>query len=191
MAGAGIEQVEVASAHALGAWLAAEHARETGVWLVTFKKSVPEKYVSREAVLDELLRFGWVDGRRKVLDARRTQQLVAPRRTEAWAQTYKDRAARLIVEGRMEPAGLAAIEASKAAGLWDYWADVDALIDPPDLVDALQARPGAAAWWIGAAPSYRRNVLRWIKLAKTDATRAKRLSAAAGAAAAGTKLPQM
>jgi len=184
-------RVEVASAAELAAWLSAHHAQAEGVWLVTFKKAAPDKYVSREAVLDELLRFGWIDGRRKVLDDARTMQLIAPRRTEAWSQTYKDRAARLIEAGRMEPPGAAAIAASKAAGLWDYWADVDALQDPEDLSAALSARPQAATWWAGAAPSYRRNVLRWIKLAKTAPTRARRIEAAADAASSGEKLPQM
>ncbi|MEO0681250.1 MAG: YdeI/OmpD-associated family protein [Pseudomonadota bacterium] len=184
------ERVEVASAAALRDWLAARPGRSQGVWLVTFKKAVPDKYVSREAVLDALLAFGWVDGRRKALDATRTMQLITPRRTEAWAQSYKDRAARLIEDGRMAPPGLAAIEASKAAGLWDHWSDVDALIDPPDLTQALR-QVGATQRWAEAAPSYRRNVLRWIKLAKTEPTRAKRIAAAAQAAAAGEKLPQM
>ena len=186
-----LEQVSVASAAEWRVWLEANHAQEASIWLVTFKKAVPAKYVSREGVLDELLCFGWVDGRRKVLDAERTMQLITPRRTEAWAKSYKDRAARQIEDGLMASPGFAAIEASKTAGLWDYWSDVDALIDPEDLTQALAALPAAAAWWAEAAPSYRRNALRWIKLAKTDATRAKRIAAAAEASARGDRLPQM
>ena len=40
----------------------------------------------------------------------------------------------------MQAPGLAAIEAGKAAGLWDFYADVDALI-PQDLADAFDG-PG-------------------------------------------------
>ena len=90
----------------------------------------------------------------------------------------------------MAPTGRASIEAGKAGGLWDYWADVDALIVPEDLAAALSEQ-GVRAAWDGLAPSYRRNVLRWIKPAKTAATRAKRIAAAAEATARGEKLPQM
>ena len=49
-------------------WLADHHATSGSVWLVTYKKSVPGKYVSREEVLDELLCFGWIDGIRRKFD---------------------------------------------------------------------------------------------------------------------------
>ncbi|MEL6451623.1 MAG: YdeI/OmpD-associated family protein [Pseudomonadota bacterium] len=185
-----LERVEVTSAAALEAWLAVHHGQAKSVWLVTWKKAVPEKYVDREAVLDALLAWGWIDGRRKVLDAARTMQLISPRKQQAWAQSYKDRVARLEAAGRMQPPGQAAVVAGKASGLWDFFADVDALVVPDDLHAALAVRQ-AAALWEASAPSYRRNVLRWIKLAKTAPTRAKRVEAAAEAAATEAKLPQM
>ena len=186
-----LARIEVCSAVALRAWLVVHHAQEASVLLVTWKAARRDLYVSTSEVLDELIAFGWIDGRRWTLDAERTMQLIAPRSQQVWAQTYKERAARLIAEGRMAPPGLAAIAASKAAGLWDVAAEVDALIVPEDLAAALNADPLARAAFDGMAPSYRRNVLRWIAGAKTEATRAKRVAAAADAAAAGEKLPQM
>jgi hypothetical protein len=67
-------------------------------------------------VLDELIAFGWIDGLRRKLEDARTMQLISPRRQQAWAQTYEDRAARLEAEGRMHLAGLTAIAVAKAAG---------------------------------------------------------------------------
>ena len=88
----------------------------------------------------------------------------------------------------MHPAGRASVEAGKASGLWDFFADVDRLEVPDDLAAALgQSR----AKWDALAPSYQRNVLRWIKLAKTQATRAKRIKAAVEATQTREKLPQM
>jgi len=115
-------------------------------------------------------------------------QLVSPRRQQGWAKSYRDRAARLIGEGRMQPPGQAAIDASKAAGLWEALPEVDALADPADLTAALAER-GAQDWWAGAAPSYRRNVLRWIAGAKRPPTRFKRIEAVAAHAAQGEKVP--
>ena len=142
-------------------------------------------------MLDELLCFGWIDGIRRKLDADRTMQLVSPRRHQVWAKTYKDRADLLLADGRMMPAGLAAIAASQHNGLWDAMADVDALIVPPDLELALAAHPMAAGWFATAAPSYRRNVLRWIKTAKTAPTRDKRIAVTVDHAGRGEKVPQM
>lgn len=182
------EQVEIASEAALWQWLEAHHGQSQSVWLVTWMKGVPDKYVSRETVLDALVAHGWVDGLRRKLDATRTMQIVSPRQQQAWAQSYKDRAARLIDEGRMQPAGLASIKAGQASGLWDFFADVDALIVPEDLGAALGPAQGQ---WDALAPSYRRNVLRWIKLAKTAPTRAKRIATAAQSTRDGTRIPQM
>lgn len=185
------EKVEVTSTGQLRDWLEANHAQEASIWLVTYKKHVGEKYVSTEQILDEVLCFGWVDGIRRKLDDDRTMQLIAPRKTQHWAKSYKDRVARLDAEGRMHPAGLASIEESKRNGLWDFMNDVDALIIPDDLNVALESNPPALENFTTAAPSYRRNVLRWIKLAKTDKTRAKRIDKTADFAARDEKIPQM
>ena len=185
---ADLERVEVGSAEALWAWLEAHHTRAEGVLLVTWKKADPARYVGREAVLDALVAYGWIDGRRYVVDAARTGQLVTPRRVQHWAESYKARAERLMAEGRMQPAGAEAVAAGKASGLWDVMADVDALIVPEDLAAALGPARGD---WDALAPSYRRNVLRWIKLAKTDPTRSKRVAQAAQATRAGERIAQM
>lgn len=184
-------KVEVSSAEEFRGWLASHHGQSDSVWLITFKKHVPDRYISTSDVLDALLCYGWIDGIRRKLDDDRTMQLVSPRRQQIWAQTYKHRAARLIAEGRMAPAGLAAISASQRDGLWDAMADVDALVVPADLDAALQSMPPAADHFAAAAPSYRRNVLRWIKSARTPATRNKRITLTLDHAARGAKIPQM
>lgn len=184
-------KVEVTSPAQLRDWLSAHHGQRESIWLVTFKKHVSGKYVSVDEILDEVLCFGWIDGIRRKLDDDRTMQLLSPRRHQVWAQSYKNRAARLIAEGHMRPAGLAAIETAKRERLWDAMADVDALIVPTDLAVALEARPPAPASFAAQAPSYRRNVLRWIKAAKAVDTRGKRIAATVDHAARGAKIPQM
>jgi uncharacterized protein YdeI (YjbR/CyaY-like superfamily) len=184
------EHVEVASEAALLAWLEAHHNQPESVWLVTWKKQVPDKHVAREAVLDALTAYGWTDGVMRRIDDERVMQLVSPRRQQRWAQSDKDRAERLLAAGRMQPAGLAAIARAKASGLWDAMADVDALAVPPDLADAL-AQLAARDRWDALPPSYRRNVLRWLALARTASTRDRRIAAAAETTAAGRRLPQM
>ena len=153
------------------------------------EKNADDKHLTTGQVLDALIAHGWIDGVRRKLDDDRVMQLISPRRTQYWAKTYKDRAERLEVEGRMRPPGRASVEAGKASGLWSYMDDVDALITPEDLDEALTG--AAAAFFHGAAPSYRRNILRWIKLAKTAPTRAKRITEVVARSRAGEKVPQM
>lgn len=167
--------VEVADERELHEWLEAHHGQHDAVWLVTFKKAVPGKYIPHDAVLDQLVAFGWIDGIRRRVDDRRSMQLISPRRTQPWARSYKDRAARLLAEGRMQPSGLASVERAKASGMWDAMNDVDALHVPPDLAAALAAAPPADQHFAAFPPSTRRNILRWIASARTPATRAKRI----------------
>ena len=184
-------ELEISDAGELRDWLDANHGSPQSVWLVTYKKHVAGRYVSASEVLDELISFGWVDGVRRKVDDDRTMQLISPRRTHHWARTYKDRAARLIDAGRMHPAGLATIAESKRLGLWDFMDDVDALVIPDDLSSALRGEPGAYEYFDSAADSYKRNVLRWIKLAKTPPTRMRRIAQTVDHSGRRERLPNM
>ena len=183
------ERVEITSDDELWQWLQKHHKSLNSVWLVTCKAADASRYVSRDAVLDALIAYGWIDGRRLKLDEARTMQLISPRKQQVWAKTYKDRAERLKAEGRMHAAGEAAVDEAQQSGRWTESKEIDALVEPDDLVSALEAT-GAFAWWQAAAPSYRRNVLRWIAGAKKPETRGKRIDKTSNLAAQQIKVPQ-
>ncbi|MEM1333210.1 MAG: YdeI/OmpD-associated family protein [Actinomycetota bacterium] len=183
-----LERVEVSSAAELWAWLGEHHARPASVLLITFRSAHPESYVSRDEVLDALVAHGWVDGRRFALDDARTMQLIGPRQQHRWAASYVERYRRLASDGQLHPSGRAAFESAVAAGVIDELSHVDRLEVPSGLADEL-ARRDATTWWDSSAPSYRRNVLRWLATAKRPATRAGRVSTIAEHAARGEKVP--
>lgn len=170
-------KVEVESVADLHRWLSKNHNRTEAVWLVTYRKSAPARYLSTDAVLDELVAFGWVDGVRRKLDDERTMQLISPRRTKPWARTYKIRAERLIAEGRMQQPGMAGVQTAKDSGAWDAMNDVDDLLVPDDLRAALLAASPAFEAFNSFPPSVRRNILRWIASARTATTRENRIRA--------------
>ena len=182
------EKVAVAGVDDLWRWLAEHHEREQSVWLVTWKKG-DDRHVSRDAVLDALVAHGWIDGIRRKLDDERTMQLVGRRRRQAWARSYKERAERLLAENRMHFAGLASLEEGRRSGRWNESDPVDDLVVPDDLRSALDAVDDT--FFDAAAPSYRRNVLRWIAGAKREPTRAKRIAATVEASRAGRKMRNM
>ena len=183
------QQVEVTSAKQLRDWLTVNHFQKESVWLVTYKKNVAEKYVSVQEVLDELLCFGWIDGIRRKVDEYRTMQLIAPRKVEHWAKTYKDRYAKLEAKGLVDNAGKESVLKAKQNGTWDFMDDVDALIKPFDFKNELEVYPSAMANFNSFGASSQRFILRWIKLAKTKETRAKRIEQAAALAEKNLKIP--
>jgi uncharacterized protein YdeI (YjbR/CyaY-like superfamily) len=182
-------QVEVQTSASLREWLLHNHTQKVSIWLVTYKKEFPEKYVSIQEVLDQLLCFGWIDGIRRKLDDKRTMQLIAPRKAEHWAQTYKVRFAKLETQGLVHQSGINSVIASKKAGLWNFMDDVDNLIVPDDLQLALNNNQEAYLFFDGLSASNKRFVLRYLKLAKTYETRKKRIIQIVTLSAEGKKVP--
>ncbi len=68
------------------------------------------------------------------------------------------------------------VEKAKATGMWDAMNDVDALLVPDDLVAALVEHEPATHYFASFPISTRRNILRWIASAKTEATQTKRIA---------------
>jgi uncharacterized protein YdeI (YjbR/CyaY-like superfamily) len=183
------KQVEVSSAVELRAWLTENHSQKESIWLVTFKKEIKGKYVSTEEILDEILCFGWIDGIRRKVDDQKTMQLIAPRQVQHWTKTYKDRFAKLEKLGLVTDAGRASVELSKQNGLWDFMNDVDALIKPADFMKCLLENEPAMANFDAFGAASKRFMLRYIKIAKTEATRTKRIKDISILAKKGEKLP--
>lgn len=181
-------KIEITHATGLWDWLKSYHSNGSTVWLVTWKAQHRDKYVSRDEVLDALLAYGWIDGRRMKLDEDRTMQLISPRKAQAWTKTYRERADRLIKDNLMQAAGLARITEAKTKGLYDVGHDIDALIAPDDLLKAL-SNAGAKEWWDASAPSYQRNILRWLSIAKREDTRISRIKKIVNFSAQGEKVP--
>ena len=178
-----LEKVEVKSHEELREWFEKNHAQKDSIWLVTYKKSAGEKYLANTHIVDECVCFGWMDGRKMKLDDKRTMQLLSPKKTQHWAKSYKDRYARLKKEGRMHEAGEALVREAKKSGAWDFMNDVDNLIMPDDLRDALKDKPQALSNYEAFPDFAKRDILRWIKIAKREETRAKRIAETAVKAA--------
>jgi uncharacterized protein YdeI (YjbR/CyaY-like superfamily) len=165
-------------------WLSANHATMKGVYLVSWRRGSGRPSVSYEDAVEEALCVGWIDSSGRVLDDERSIQWFAPRRARSvWARSNKERVARLTAAGLMLPAGLAVIEEAKRSGMWALLDDVEKLIVPDDLANALAAAPPARSNWDAFPPSTRRMLLQWIVEARRPDTRAKRISTIAEKAA--------
>ncbi len=167
-------------------WLAEHHDDVRGVWLVSPKKSSGRQAFDYEASVLEALRYGWVDSTQRRVDDTRSMLWFARRRKQSvWTRTNKQRVARLQADGRLEPAGRAAVDAAKANGMWTVMDDVEDLVVPDDLAAAFDEHPGSREHFEAFSPSTRKQILAWIVLAKKPETRAARIAETAATAAAG------
>lgn len=171
-----LPQVEITSRAEWRAWLAANHDQAEGAWVVTYKKHVGDRYVAWPEIVQEALCFGWIDGRTRRIDEDRVKRHLSPRKAGSiWSALNKQHVADLQAEGLMMPAGQRLIDAAMADGSWTFLDDIDALIEPDDLVAALDASPAARAAWDETKPSDRKLALYQIKTAKRPDTRARRI----------------
>ena len=148
MSQAELEELVVADARAWLHWLARNHGRDVGVWLVLAKKGTTEPTsLTYAQALDEALCHGWIDGQIRRRDEATFFQRFTPRRARsAWSKRNVGHVERLVKEGRMTPAGLAEVERAKADGRWEVAYAGQATIElPDDLRAALDAEPRAAA----------------------------------------------
>ena len=129
---------------AFAAWMKANHARETEIWLKIHKKGSGLPTVTNAQALDVALCWGWIDGLRKGFDDKSFLQRYSPRtKKSVWSQINVDNIARLIKEGRMTEHGLEQVEAAKADGRWDRAYRIKGTKMPADLQAAIDAEPKA------------------------------------------------
>jgi uncharacterized protein YdeI (YjbR/CyaY-like superfamily) len=177
MASDDLPQLPFASAAEWERWLEANHATSGGVWIRMARKGSGIESVRYPEVLDSALCFGWIDGRREALDDTHFLQRFTPRRARSrWSRINRDKAQRLIAEGRMRPAGLAEVERAMADGRWEAAYEGQRTIEvPDDLQRELDARPQAAEFFAQLSSQNRYAILYRLQDAKRPETRARRL----------------
>lgn len=168
----------VADATAWRVWLAEHHAQSVGVWLILAKKGIVEPTsLTYDQALEEAICHGWIDGQVRRLDERTYRQRFTPRRARSsWSARNVSIVERLTGEGRMRPAGTAAVEQAKGDGRWEIAYAGQASIElPEDLAAALRAEPAAQAMFEILTRQNRYAVLLRVTEARRADTRARRI----------------
>jgi uncharacterized protein YdeI (YjbR/CyaY-like superfamily) len=168
----------VTDAAAWSSWLAEHHGQADGVWLVLAKKGTVEPTsLTYDQALDEALCYGWVDGQLGRGDMATFRRRFTPRRPgSSWSKRNVALVDRLTSEGRMSPAGLAAVARARANGSLDAAYEGQAsIVVPSDLEDALAKQPSARAMFDILTRSNRYAVLYRVTTAKRPDTRAHRI----------------
>lgn len=169
-------------------WLNEHYRQENGVWLVTYKKIDPERYVAASEITDQCLCFGWVDSLPRAKDDVRSMLYISPRKPGSnWSRVNKDKVARLMNDGLMTEAGLAVVAQAQKDGSWTALDDVENLIIPEDLQSAFDAAPAAREAWTSLPRSVKRGALEILLNAKRPATRAAKIETIITDSAAGRR----
>ena len=114
-----LDTITCVDAAAWDAWLAANHATAPGVWLQIAKTASGVASVTNDEAVDVGLCWGWISGHRKALDDTWFLQRYTARRPNSnWSAVNVAKVEVLLAAGRMQPAGLAEVEAAKADGRW-------------------------------------------------------------------------
>lgn len=160
------------------AWLEKHHDEEKGLWLLYYKRGAGKTSITYPEALEEALCYGWIDSVVKKFNEEKYMQRYTPRNPRSmWSASNKERAERLIREGRMTEHGLAKIEAAKRNGSWTRLDVIDRDRETPrDLLDALARDAEAGACFEKMPPFFKRLYGFWVDSAKRLETRARRIA---------------
>ena len=159
-------------------WLNTNHAKAQSIWIIIQKKASQKSGVRYHEAVLEAVAYGWIDGKVKHLNDTEFMQRYTPRRRDSiWSRSNRERAERLIVEGRMTSAGLKAVEEAKQSGRWDQaYAALKAADNwPQDFFDVLKTNTIAYQNFATFPPSARIMYIHWINEAKRQDTRQRRI----------------
>jgi uncharacterized protein YdeI (YjbR/CyaY-like superfamily) len=166
------------------AWLAKHHASSAGIWLVFHKAHTGVASITYEDMVREALCFGWVDSLIRRLDEDRYAYKVTPRKpTSKWSESNRKRWAELQAAGLLAPAGLASAPTDNREAPRPVIPTLPAYIS-----NSLKTNARAWTFFQTLAPTYRRNFVVWIHMAKRPDTREKRIRESIRLLSAGKKL---
>jgi uncharacterized protein YdeI (YjbR/CyaY-like superfamily) len=172
-----LEDLIVADAEALQAWLAEHHTTSAGVWLALTKKGGTVTTLTWQQAVDEALCVGWIDGQARKGDEAMSWIRLTPRRSRStWSQRNVDHVARLESQGRMLPAGRAAVETAKSDGRWAAaYAPPSEAEMPADFLAAIAAEPAAQAMFDVLTKSNRFSLIYRVNAVKRAETRERKI----------------
>jgi uncharacterized protein YdeI (YjbR/CyaY-like superfamily) len=158
-------------------WLEQHHAGSAGVWLKIAKKGSGRGTILYPEALESALCYGWIDGQKASYDEEFWLQKFTPRRARSrWSRINREKAAELVDQRRMKPAGLVEVERARADGRWAaaYEGQSRATV-PEDLQRELDRNPDAKAFFEALDSANRYAILYRIGDAKRPETRARRI----------------
>lgn len=96
------------------------HLSLNEIWIEIQKKNSRKQGINLTDAVNTALCFGWIDGVMYSIDTNCFIIRMSPRRINSpWSLINKNRAIKLIEDGRMRESGFKSIEIAKSNGWWD------------------------------------------------------------------------
>jgi uncharacterized protein YdeI (YjbR/CyaY-like superfamily) len=119
-----------------------------------------------------------IDSLIKRIDDDRYARKFTPRRLgSVWSELNKKRAEKMMAQGQMADAGLVFVNEARASGEWDRKRSRPSMPTdemPDELRNALEIHPNAARTFHSLSPTYQKQYILWIAMAKRPETRQRR-----------------
>lgn len=159
-------------------WLE-ENGNQPGLWVRIAKKKSGVKSITYQQALEIALCFGWIDGLKKRFDEQFFIQRFTHRKPKSnWSKINRDKAERLIAEGKMRLPGIEAIENAKETGAWENAYDSQKNTSVPDDFKKELAKNEKAKLFFETLSSVNRySVLYRIQITRTAEARSKKIEA--------------
>lgn len=184
-----MEPLFFATAADLGNWFASNHLTAKELIVGYYKVGTGKPSVTWPESVDEALRFGWIDGIRKGIDADSYKIRFTPRKpTSIWSAINIAKVEALIAKGLMTPEGLAAyaLRNHERSKIYSYEKEATELTE--EYVAIFNEVEGAWSFFQAQPPGYRKQMTHRIMDAKTEATRKSRLEKLIDACVAGKRM---
>ena len=158
-------------------WLSKNHKTKTEILAGYYKVGSGKPGMTWSQSVDEALCFGWIDGIRRSIDEERYCIRFTPRKPSSnWSRVNIKKVEELTKKGLMKQPGLDIFNKRKDSGSGIYSFENE----PAKLNDNYESlfRENKAAWdfFNRQPPSYRKNIINWVMIAKQETTRFARLT---------------
>lgn len=171
-------------------WLHKNYDTSPGIWIKMYKKATNIPSINHQEAILEGLCYGWIDGQSKGLDDKSWLQKFTPRRPRSiWSKINTEHVQRLIDEGKMQPAGMAQVEAAKADGRWQQAYDSPSTMEvPADFLKEISKNKKAEAFFKTLNKTNRFAIAFRLQTAKKPETRERRMKVLLEMMAEGKKI---
>jgi len=159
-------------------WLEKNHFKKTELWLLFYKVHTNKKSVRYAEAVEEALCFGWIDGIVKRIDDEKHAQRYTPRKPRSyWSNVNKERAKRMIEQGKMTDAGLVKIKEAKKSGWWQnaYTTSRGDYEMSEEMKKALMSDKEAWNNFRNFGKGYQNTYIFYVNYAKREETKQKRI----------------
>lgn len=159
-------------------WLSEHHTTATELFIGYHKVGTGKQGMTYSESVDQALCFGWIDGVRRSIDSVSYCNRFTPRKAKSnWSTVNIAKVAKLLEDGHMEPAGMAAFEKREEPGSLSA-----------EYFERFQADMKAWNFFEQQGNWYKEQKISWITTAKQEATREARLEKLIQACAKGSKI---